>query len=170
MRGRLAVAILGGALALAGCGGGDDGGGGGGASDEPKPADKAQITKQPEGERVLRDAFDTFVKGKADMTASLQQDLRENDTKTLIDDLWDLRNVMYEFDQAVRRIEFSDGLPNHLSLTILEINSAAIARIDPILDAKKPPPGLPDAVKRAVDDAKAVEAKAKELLGLRLVG
>jgi hypothetical protein len=163
-----ALASLGAALALAGCGGGGDGGDSG--SDKPTPAEKAQITKQPEGERVLRDAFDTFVKGKADMTASLQQDLRENDTKTLIDDLWDLRNVIYEFDKAVRRIEFTDGLPNHLSLTILEIVRAAIARIDPILDAKKPPPGLADSVERAVQDAESIEVKAKELLGLRLVG
>jgi hypothetical protein len=169
VRRRLAVASVGAALVLGGCGGGEDGDGGGG-SDEPKPAGKAKITKQPEGERVLRDALETFVKGKADMTASLQQDLRENDTKTLVDDLWDLRNVIYAFDQAVRRIDFTDGLPNHLSLTILEIDRAAIGRIDPILDAKKPPPGLADAVERAVEDAQAVEAKAKELFGLRLVG
>ena len=164
MRRSLAIACLGAALALGGCGGGDDGGG---DSGESKPAETTgAITKQPEGERVLRDALETFVKGKADMTASLQQDLRENDTKTLVDDLWDLRNVIYEFDQAVRRIDFSPGRPNNLSLTILEIGAAAIARIDPILDAK-PPPGLPDAVERAVQDADAIEGEAEKLLALR---
>jgi hypothetical protein len=159
---RLAAACLGAALALGGCGGGDDGGG---SSDGQAPAKPAgAITEQPQGERVLREALATFVKGKADMTASLQQDLRENDEKTLIDDLWDLRNVIYEFDQAVRRLEFTSGRAERLSLTILEIGAAAIARIDPILDAKKPPPGLPEAVKRAVDDAEAIEDEAERLL------
>jgi hypothetical protein len=161
---RLALAACVAAVALGGCGGGGDGGG----SEEPKPAaSSGAITKQPEGERVLRDALETFVKGKADMTASLQQDIRENDEKTLVDDLWDLRNVIYEFDQAVRRIDFTPGRPYNLSLTILEIGAAAIARIDPILDAKKPPPGLPDAVERAVQDAEAIEGEAEKLLALR---
>ena len=161
MRRALACAVA--LAALAGCGGGDDGGESGGGSAQ-KPA--ASITKTPQGERILRDAAEAFTKGKADMTASLQQDLRENDTKTLIDDLWDLRNVIYEFDQALRRIEFSPGRAEHLSLTILEIDSAAIKRIDPILDAKKPPPGVADAVRRAVDDAEAIEGETEKLLAL----
>ena len=160
---RLALGCVLAAFALGGCGGGEDGGDSG--SEESKPATTTgAITKQPQGERVLRDALETFVKGKADMTASLQQDLRENDEKTLVDDLWDLRNVIYEFDQAVRRVEFAPGRPTNLSLTILEIGAAAIARIDPILDAKKPPPGLPDAVERAVQDAEAIEGEAEKLL------
>ena len=153
------------ALALGGCGGGDDDNGGS-AGSQPDQTSGA-ITKQPGGERVLRDALTTFTKDKADMTASLQQDLRENDEKTLIDDLWDLRNVIYEFDQALRRVEFAPGRPTNLSLTILEIGAAAIARIDPILDAKKPPAGLPDAVERAVQDAEAIEGEAEKLLALR---
>ena len=152
-------------LALAGCGGGDDGGSDS-TSAESKPRASAAVTEDPGGEKVVRDAFETYTKGKADMMASLQQDLRENDTKTLVDDLWDLRNVIYEFDQALRRVKFAPGRAEHLSLTILEINSAAIKRIDPILDAKKPPPGLPDAVRRAVQDAESVEEQATELLAL----
>jgi hypothetical protein len=156
------------AVALGGCGGGDDGGDDNGESGGAAPAaEERALTKQPQGERILRDAAESFTKGKADMLASLQQDLRENDTKTLIDDLWDLRNVIYEFDQALRRIEFTPGRAERLSLTILEIDSAAIARIDPILDAKKPPPGLADAVERAVEDAEAIEEQSAELLGLQ---
>jgi hypothetical protein len=153
------------ALALAGCGGGDDGGGSdSGSGSAADTTTDAAVTKDPGGDRILQDAFDAYKKGKADMTASLQQDLRENDVTTLIDDLWDLRNVMYEFDQAIRRIEFEPGRAHHLSLTILEIGSAAIERIDPILDAKKPPPGVDDAVKRAVQDAESIEEQATELV------
>ena len=164
MRRALACALA--LAALAGCGGGDDGGGESGGGSEPAEKPAASITKTPQGERILRDAAEAFTKGKADMTASLQQDLRENDTKTLIDDLWDLRNVIYEFDQALRRIEFAPGRAEHLSLTILEIDSAAIKRIDPVLDAKKPPPGVADSVRRAVDDAEAIEGETEKLLAL----
>jgi hypothetical protein len=164
-RGALAALLA--TLALAGCGGGDSDSDSGSGSAEDKPRATPAVTKDPGGEKVLRDALEAFTKGKADMTASLQQDLRENDEKTLVDDLWDLRNVIYEFDQALRRIEFAPGRAEHLSLTILEIDSAAIKRIDPILDAKKPPPGLPDAVKRAVQDAETIEEQAGELVALQ---
>ena len=163
---RVALACVLAALALGGCGGGGgDDDKGGSAESKPEQTSGA-ISTQPGGERVVRDGLETFVKGKADMAASLQQDLRENDEKTLIDDLWDLRNVIYEFDKAIRRVEFAPGRATNLSLTILEISSAAIKRIDPILDAKKPPPGLPEAVQRAVDDAEAIEGEAEKLLAL----
>ena len=156
---RLAATCLA-AAALAGCGGGDDDSGSGGDS---KPA-SAAIATNASGERIVRDAFDAFRKGRADLLPSLQQDLRENDEATLVDDLWDFRNVIYRFDQALRRVEFAAGRPENLSIEILEINRAAIARIDPILDAKEPPPGLADAVERAASDAEAIEQKTEELL------
>jgi hypothetical protein len=158
------LACLVAAAVLAGCGGGDDGGGESGQTDRPAERSGA-VTKSPSAERILRDAADAFRKGRADMLASLQTDLRQNDTKTLIDDLWDLRNVIYEFDQALRRIEFAPGRPERLSVELLEINRGAIARIDPILDAKKPPPGLGEAVEQAATDAEAIERRTTQLLG-----
>ena len=161
---RAAAACVLAALALAGCGGGDDGDSG---SAEDRPRATPAVTKDPGGERIVRDALEVFTKGKADMMASLQQDLRENDVKTLIDDLWDLRNVIYEFDKAIRRVDFAPGRATNLSLAILEIGNNAITRIDPILDAKKPPPGLPAAVRRAVQDAESIEETATELVALQ---
>jgi hypothetical protein len=156
------LACLAAAAALAGCGGGDDGGG---SKQTEQPAEQSgAVTKDAAGERILRDATDAFRKGRADMVASLQTDLREDDTKTLIDDLWDLRNVIYRFDQALRRIEFAPGRAERLSVELLEINRGAIARIDPILDAKKLPPGLPGAVEQAASDAEAIERRATQLL------
>jgi hypothetical protein len=148
--------------ALAGCGGGGDGGG---STKSEQPAERTgAITKDPAAERVLRDASDAFTKGRADMLASLQTDLRQNDTQTLVDDLWDLRNVIYKFDQALRRIEFAPGRAERVSVEILEIDRGAIARIDPILDAKEPPPGLADAVQQAATDAAAIERKTRDLI------
>jgi hypothetical protein len=165
---RLAALLACAALALAGCGGGDDDGGGGSESGGTQASEQSStaITKVAGQERILREAAEAFTKGKADMEASLQQDLRENDVKTLIDDLWDLRNVIYEYDQALRRIQFAPGRPEHLSLTILEIDSAAIKRIDPVLDAKKPPANVADHVRRAVQDADTIEEQTEQLLAL----
>jgi hypothetical protein len=157
---RRLLACLAAAAALAGCGGGD-----GGSKEDEQPAERTgAITKDPAAERVLRDAADAFTKGRADMLASLQTDLRQNDTKTLVDDLWDLRNVIYKFDQALRRIEFAPGRAERISVEILEIDRGAIARIHPILDAKRPPPGLPDAVQQAATDAAAIERKTRDLI------
>ena len=144
--------------ALAGCGGGGD------EPRETTPPAEAPVARDPSAQRLLREAVDGYIRDKAGMVASLRTDARQGDEETLFDDLWDLRNVIYEFDQALRRIEF-DPAAERRAVEILEINRVAIARIDPVLDAKDPSRAEIDAaVERALRDAEAIEERATALV------
>ena len=160
MRARVALLLAAAALGAGACGGGD------GDDDKAKSEEpaKSEIVRDPAAQKLLRNALDTYRRGKTEMIASLRADLSQDDTATLIDDLWDLRNEIYQFDQALRRIEFERGAQNRVN-TILENNRATIALIDPILDAKKPPPNTREAVQRAIDDSESIESQAQDLVG-----
>lgn len=140
---RALALVMAASLALAGCGG-DDGGG------EPKKP--SAITKTEGDARLLRAAADTYRREVTASIAAVRSGLTQGDyDDDLNNDVYDLRVVIYRFDQALRRIAFNppgEGRAND----ILSSNSAAIAQLDPIIDAKRWPADTEERVKRVLVD------------------
>lgn len=135
------------ALALAGCGG-DDGDGGGSAEKDERPA----VTKTDGDARLLRTAAGTYRREVIRSLAAVRSGLTQGDyDDDLNNDVYALRGAIYRFDQTLRRIAFEPAAEGRAN-EILSSNSAAIAQLDPIIDASRWPADTEKRVTRVLED------------------
>jgi hypothetical protein len=131
-------------LALAGCGGGDGG-------DEPAQQERPALTRNEGDARLLRTAADTYRREVTSSLAAVRSGLTQGDyDDDLNDDVYELRGAIYRFDQALRRIAFEPSAEGRAN-DILSSNSAAIAQLDPIIEAKRWPADTKERVERVLD-------------------
>ena len=141
------------ALALAGCGGGDGG-------DEPARSERPAVTKNEADARLLRSAAGNYRRDTIRSIAAVRSGLTQGDyDDDLNNDVYELRVAVYRFDQALRRIAFAPEAEGRAN-DILSTNSAAIAQLDPIIEASRWPADTEERVKRVLDQ---VETNADDV-------
>lgn len=135
-------------LALSGCGGGDEGGG-----EAERPA--TAVTRSEGDARLLRTAADTYRREVTRSLAAVRSGLTQGDyDDDLNDDVYALRGAIYRFDQALRRVGFEPSAEGRAN-DILSGNSAAIAQLDPIIEASRWPADTKERVGRVLDNIDA---------------
>lgn len=151
------------ALALAGCGGG------GGGEEAPADKERPAVIKNEGDARLLRTAAENYKRDVTSSIAAVRSGLTQGDyDNDLNRDVYDLRVVIYRFDQALRRVTFEPAAEGDAN-DILSSSSAAIAQLDPIIDAKRWPDDTKARVGRVLDALETMNEDVDALIA-RLPG
>ena len=144
------------ALAVAGCGGGDE--------EPPADRERPAVIKNEGDARLLRTAAENYKRDVTSSIAAVRSGLTQGDYDNDLNmDVYDLRVVIYRFDQALRRVTFEPGAEGDAN-DILSSSSAAIAQLDPIIDAKRWPDDTKTRVGRVLDSLETMNDDVDALI------